>query len=244
MCAPSCTKSRQTCPPAPAKDKATGFTLQGISQCSVSPSEWAGGTVPDGTVAKCIILSPEMTENEPFQACKDLSGYDLQKCNLCSQLLHFAIPSQTSQIGDSLLSLTGEAGIEKRIAHVAEIVLNDEWQKNCMYDTKKTAKWINDFQKGPEQGGTNPVMRKGTVYDLSNTDLRSTLKCVRTRENPTTPGCTSINCASFDNDPRSSNYCLKNENGNDCCRLALMQPGRANGADRRFPTGWSNIGVK
>ena len=240
MCAPHCSKRNLHCPDAPTHDKATGFALQGVSKCSVDIDQWFGGTAPDGTLAKCIIVSPTF-QNKPYQACEGLSGDDLVNCNRCSDYLHFAIESQSYGMGDPLLSLTGTAGQQARSRHVGEVILRDEWQDKCMYDPVKAAKWVKDFIIGPEQGGTNPVMRKNTVYELSNADLRTTLQCVKTPQNHTIPACSNIDCSSFNNDPRSSNYCYQKGTYNGCCRLALMEP-RQHSTDegaREIYTGWS-----
>ncbi len=243
ICAPSCSKHSQTCPPAPVKDPITGYDLQGVSQCNILNYDWWKGKLPEGTLANCSILSPEMVTGAAYDACKGLTGDARDSCNLCNQHLHFSIrvPSSQYEQGDNLLYITGGDGATARSQHTAEISVHPSFE-NCMKEPK-VATWIRDFVKGPENGGTNPVMRKGTVYEATNSRLSNQLRCVRTPDHPTTPACSAVDCASFNNDAQSSNYCLKKEN-KDCCRLAILQSriegvGPAGG----LPGSWSTIGI-
>jgi len=237
ICAPSCSKHSQTCPPAPVKDPTTGYDLQGVSECNVRNYDWWGGTFPEGTIANCSILSPSFVSGRAYDACKELSGDARERCNLCNQHIHFALPSSQYRQGDKLLYLTGDEGVTARSQHGAEISVTAEFE-DCLKDPN-AATWLRDFAKGPENGGTNPVMRKGTVYEVTNSSLSNQLQCVRTPDHPTTPACSAVDCASFNNDPNSSNYCLKKGN-EDCCRLAIMQPQYP---DVTFPSEWSTIGI-
>ena len=184
-----------------------------------------------------------MVTDAAYDACKGLTGDARDSCNLCNQHLHFSIrvPSSQYEQGDNLLYITGGDGATARSQHTAEISVHPSFE-NCMKEPK-VATWIRDFVKGPENGGTNPVMRKGTVYEATNSRLSNQLRCVRTPDHPTTPACSAVDCASFNNDAQSSNYCLKKEN-KDCCRLAILQSriegvGPAGG----LPGSWSTIGI-
>ncbi len=242
ICAPSCSKDRQTCPPAPVKDPTTGYDLQGVSECNVLSYDWRSGKFPEGTIANCSIRSPYkhyFTGAGAYDACKELSGDDQAKCNQCNQMIHFDVPSSQSRQGDELLYLTGDDGATARSHHTSEISVDTDF-KECLKEPN-AATWIRDFVKGPEKGGTNPVMRKGTVYEVTNGGLSNQLRCVRTPDHPTTPACSAVDCASFNNDAQSSNYCLK-EGNEDCCRLAIMEPQYPD-FGRMFPSEWSTIGI-